>query len=158
MNKKYIVTLTEVERETLKETISRRSPKSSVVLNAQILLAADAGTGGPKLSDAGISERYHASPVTVQRIREKFVLHGMETALNGLPRGPQTKTIKIDGDVEAHLARLSCSEAPEGYDKWTLRLLADKAVELNYVGSISHEGVRLALKKTKSSPGSTKCG
>jgi hypothetical protein len=147
MNKKYIVTLTPVEQGLLKETISRRSPKSSVVLNAQILLAAD--TNESNLPDASISERYHVSPVTVQRIREKFVLHGVETALNGLPRGPQSRTIKIDGDVEAHLAQLSCSEVPEGYNKWTLRLLADKVVELNYVESISHEGVRLALKKTK---------
>jgi len=147
MNKKYIVTLTPVEQGLLKETISRRSPKSSVVLNAQILLAAD--TNELNLPDASISERYHVSPVTVQRIREKFVLHGLETALNGLPRGPQSRTIKIDGDVEAHLAQLSCSKVPEGYNKWTLRLLADKAVELNYVESISHEGVRLALKKTK---------
>lgn len=156
MNKKYIVTLTEVEREMLKETITRRSPKSSVVLNAQILLAADSCASN--LTDEAISERYHVSPVTVQRIREKFVLHGIEIALNGLPRGPHSRTIKIDGEVEAHLAQLSCSEPPEGYDKWTLRLLADKMVELNYVESISHEGVRLALKKTKSSPGGTKCG
>ncbi len=147
MNKKYIVTLTAPERELLKATISHRSPKSSVVLNAQILLAAD--TCELNLPDATISERYHVSPSTVQRIREKFVLHGVETALKGLPRGPQSRTIKIDGDVEAHLAQLSCSEAPDGYDKWTLRLLADKVVELNYIASISHEGVRLALKKTK---------
>lgn len=146
MNKKYIVTLTPVEQGLLKETISRRSPKSSVVLNAQILLAAD--INGADMTDTKIAETYHASPVTVQRIREKFVLHGVETALNGLPRGPQSRTIKIDGDVEAHLAQLSCSDVPEGYNKWTLRLLADKAVELNYVESISHEGVRLALKKT----------
>lgn len=156
MNKKYIVTLTEKEQLALKETISKRSPKSSVVLNAQILLAAD--TNGSNLTDTKIAETYHASAVTVQRIREKFVLQGVETALKGLPRGPQSKTIKIDGEVEAHLIQLACSEAPDGYDKWTLRLLADKAVELNYVDSISHEGVRLALKKTKSSPGGTRCG
>lgn len=156
MNKKYIVTLTAIERDSLKEMISRRSPKSSVVINAQILLAAD--TLESNLPDAAISERYHVSPVTVQRIREKFVLHGVETALNGLPRGPRSRTIKIDGDVEAHLAQLSCSEAPEGYEKWTLRLLADKLVELKHVESISPEGVRLALKKTKSSPGGMRCG
>jgi transposase len=156
MNKKYIVSLTEDEQSLLKEKISKRSPKSSVVLNAQILLAADAN--GANLSDVKIAETYHVSPVTIQRIREKFVLHGIEIALNGLPRGPQSFRIKIDGDVEAHLAQLACSEAPEGYERWTLRLLADEAVRLNYVGSISHEGVRQVLKKTKLSPGSTKCG
>lgn len=147
MNKKYIVSLNEDEQSQLKAIIGRRSPKSSIVLNAQILLAAD--TNGANMADPRIAETYHVSPVTVQRIREKFVLQGTEVALNGLKKGPKLKPIKIDGDVQAHLARLSCSEAPEGYNEWTLRLLADKAVQLNYVQSISHEGVRQALKKTK---------
>lgn len=147
MNKKYIVSLSEDEQMQLKAIIGRRSPKSSIVLNSQILLAAD--TNGANMTDPKIAETYHVSPVTVQRIREKFVLQGTEVALNGLKKGPKLKPIKIDGDVQAHLARLSCSEAPEGYTEWTLRLLADKAVQLNYVQSISHEGVRLALKKTK---------
>jgi len=147
MHKKHIVTLTDDERSMLKKTVSNRSPNSSVALNAQILLAAD--TNGPSLTDEVISATYHSSAITVRRIRQKFVLQGLDIALKGLPRGPQKRRIKIDGDVEAHLFQLACSEAPEGYAGWTLRLLADKAVELNYVESISHEAVRLVLKKTK---------
>jgi transposase len=156
MNKKYIVSLTPSEREMLKETISRRIAKSSIALNAQILLATD--TEESNLADAVISERYHVSEATVQRIREKFVLHGIETALKGLPRGPRSRSIKIDGEVEAHIAQLACSAVPDGYNKWTLRLLADKAVELMYVQSISHEGVRQVLKKTNLNLGNMKCG
>jgi len=156
MNKKYIVNLSERERSELRGLISSRSSKSSVVINAQILLASDEGTAN--LKDADIVNRYHVSPKTVQRIREKFVLHGLQIALKGLPRGPQRKRIKIDGDVEAHLVQLACSEEPEGYNKWTFRLLADKAVELKIVSSISHESVRQVLKKTKLNLGEIKCG
>jgi transposase len=156
MNKKYLVSLTEAERASLKEKIRTRSPKSSVVLNAQILLAAD--TQAANLADVAIAQTYHVSPVTIQRVREKFVLHGIEIALNGLPRGPQAKTSKIDGDVEAQLVRLACSATPDGYQRWTLRLLADKVVQLNYLESISHEAVRQVLKKTKLSLGNSKCG
>lgn len=145
MNKKYIVTLTASEIEMLKELISKRSSKSSVVLNAQILLAADANN--ENLTDKVIAQRYHVKPLRVQRIRQKFVLYGLQIALNGLKRGPQKSRLKIDGDVEAHIVQLACSEVPDGYNKWTLRLLADKAVELEYITSISHESVRQVLKK-----------
>ena len=87
-----------------------------------------------------------------------MLTHGLQIALNGLPRGPQRKRIKIDGDVEAHIVKLACSEEPKGYNKWTLRLLADKAVELEIIDSISHESVRQVLKKTKRNLGETKCG
>lgn len=156
MNKKYIVTLTETEIEILKEIISTRSSKSSVVLNAQILLAANANK--ENLTDAVIAQRYHVKPLRVQRIRQKFVLHGLSIALNGLKRGPQKSRIKIDGDVEAHIVQLACSAVPDGYNKWTLRLLADKAVELEIISEISHESVRQVLKKTKRNLGNTKCG
>ncbi len=110
MNKKYIVSLTEGEPFMLKEKISNRSPKSSVVLNSQILLAAD--VNGANLTGAKIAEAYHLSPVTVQRVREKFVLYGIETALNGLPRRPHNTAIKIDGDLETHLTQLACGCSP----------------------------------------------
>jgi len=145
MNKKYIVTLTETEIEMLKELISTRSSKSSVVLNAQILLAANADK--ENLTDIVIAQRYHVKPLRVQRVRQKFVLHGLPIALNGLKRGPQKSRLKIDGDVEAHIVQLACSEVPDGYNKWTLRLLADKAVELEVISTISHESVRQVLKK-----------
>jgi len=156
MNKKYIVTLTESEIEFLKELISTRSSKSSVVLNAQILLAANANE--KELTDDVIAQRYHVKPLRVQRTRQKFVLHGLSIALNGLKRGPQKSRLKIDGDVEAHIVQIACSEVPDGYNKWTLRLLADKAVELKIIDEISHESVRQVLKKTKQSLGNMKCG
>lgn len=156
MNKKYIVTLTESEEKDLKKLISTRSSKSSVVLNAQILLAANANS--ENLTDVVIAQRYHVKPFRVQRIREKFVLHGLSIALNGLKRGPQKSRLKIDGDVEAHIVQIACSEVPDGYNKWTLRLLADKAVELEIIPAISHESVRQILKKTKLSLGNEKCG
>lgn len=156
MNKKYIVTLTETEVEFLKALISKRNSKSSVVLNAQILLAADANRD--KLTDTVIAETYHVKPLRVQRTREKFVLHGISTALHGLKRGPQKSRLKIDGDVEAHILQIACSEVPEGYNKWTLRLLADKVVELKVISEISHESVRQVLKKMKLNLGNMKCG
>jgi len=156
MNKKYIVTLTEAEIESLRKMISTRSSKSSVVLNAQILLAANANK--ENLTDTVIAERYHVKSLRVQRVRQKFVLHGLSIALNGLKRGPQKSRLKIDGDVEAHIVQIACSEVPDGHNKWTLRLLADKAVELEVVPEISHESVRQVLKKMKPSPGNMKCG
>ena len=140
MNKKYIITLTETEIELLKAIISTRSSKSGVVLNAQILLAANADK--ENLTDEVIVQRYHVKPLQVHRIRKKLVLHGLSTALYGLKRGPQTSRLKIDGDVEAHIVQLACSEKPDGYNKWTLRLLADKVVELGVVPEIPHEPVR----------------
>ncbi len=156
MNKKYIVTLTETEIDYLKDLISTRSSKSSVVLNAQILLAANVDK--ENLTDTVIAQRYHVKPLRVQRTRQKFVLHGLQTALNGLKRGPQKSRLKIDGDVEAHIVQLACSEVPDGYNKWTLRLLADKAVELGVISEISHESVRQVLKKTRRNHGNMKCG
>lgn len=156
MNKKYIVTLTESEIAYLKNLIATRSSKSSVVLNAQILLASNASQ--ENLTDTVIAQRYHVKALRVQRTRQKFVLHGMSIALNGLKRGPQKSRLKIDGDVEAHIVQIACSEVPDGYNKWTLRLLADKAVELEVVPSISHESVRQVLKKTKLNHGNMKCG
>lgn len=154
MNKKYVVTLNETERSMLKGLIHKR--KGKVVVNAQILLGAD--TLGWNLGDSTLGATYHVSATTVQRVREKFVLHGLDIALHGLPRGPQCPRIKIDGDVEAHLSQLACSEAPEGYNRWTLRLLADKVVELKIVESLSHESVRQVLKKANLSRGGTICG
>lgn len=156
MNKKYIVSLQDSEKEMLNELISKRISTSPIVLNAQILLASD--VNGLGLTDEEISKRYQRKKTTIQRIREKFVLHGIDMALKGLPRGPQKKRLKIDGEVEAHLVKLACSESPAGYNDWSLRLLADKAVELKYVPSISHESVRQVLKKMKQNHGNTKCG
>ena len=93
----------------------------------------------------------------VERMKKRFVLEGLDVALNGR-KGSRIYAKKVDGDFEAHLVALSCSEPPEGFARWSLRLLADKVVELEYIDSISHETIRRILKKTKSSPGSEKNG
>jgi transposase len=110
---------------------------------AQILLKADRRCGW---KDERIREAFGVSVRTVERVRERFVEEGLETTLDPprKPRAPQ----KIDGDVEARLVTLACSAPPDGRQRWTLRLLADKLVELDVVESISHEAVRLTLKKT----------
>ena len=93
----------------------------------------------------------------IDRVKKRFVEEGFEHALDKR-KGNRIYERKADGDFEAHLVALSCSEPPEGFSRWSLRLLADKAVELNYIDSISHEAVRCILKKTNSSPGVKKDG
>jgi hypothetical protein len=93
----------------------------------------------------------------IDRVKERFVSEGIEVALNGRKRN-RIYDKKADGDFEAHLVAVSCSEPPEGFARWSLRLLADKVVELEYIDSISHETVRSILKKTKLSPGNKKVG
>ncbi len=108
--------------------------------------------GEKKWTDAQIAQQYEVSTRTIERLRERYVLEGLDVALNGKPRLNLHKKI-FDGEVEANLIALRCSEPELGRSDWTLRLLADKMVELNYVESISHETVRQILKKTKLSLG-----
>jgi len=93
----------------------------------------------------------------IDRVKKRFVMEGLDVALNGR-KGSRIYTKKADGDFEAHLVALSCSEPPEGLARWSLRLLADKVVELDYIDSVSHETVRRVLKKTRASLGSEKDG
>jgi len=151
--KKYIVRLSTRERETLtKLTTSGRHP-ARMFTRARILLKADQGDDGPAWSDEKISEALDVTVQTIERIRKQLVEEGFDAVL---PRRKYTQKVsrkKIDGDVEAHLVAISCSNPPEGRAKWTLRLLADTIVELGYVNSISHEAIRQTLKKTKLSLG-----
>jgi transposase len=147
--KKYIVRLSSKERETLtKLTTSGRHP-ARMFTRARILLKADQGDDGPAWSDEKISEALDVTVQTIERIRKQLVEEGFDAVL---PRRKYTQKVsrkKIDGDVEARLIAITCSNPPEGRAKWTLRLLADTIVELGYVNSISHEAVRQTLKKTK---------
>lgn len=146
MAKKYKVTLTVDERETLKAVIDRGKHKSQKVKRAHILLKADEGEHGEHWKDKQIAKACYVRVRTVEKTRERFVKEGFEITLLGKPY-PERAPFKITGEVEAHLITLRCSKPPEGYEKWTLRLLADKMVELNYVESLSHESVRRTLKK-----------
>lgn len=144
---KYKVTLTQEERKELSQLTSKGSHKSQKILNALILLNCDVGEQQKnKLTNEKIAEVLNISTKKIDRVKKRFVEEGLEVALNG-HKGTRVYKKKIDGEMEAHLVALCCSEPPEGFSRWSLRLLADKAVELEYVDSISHETVRRLLKK-----------
>jgi len=150
--KRYKVTLTKEEREYLLAIIQKGKNKAQKIRNATILLNSDDGEYSNKINNSTISQVLHISNRTVERIKKLFVEESFEFALNGKPHEIQ-KPPKIDGELEAKLVSLACSETPEGYARWSLRLLADKMVELKYIDSISHEAVRQVLKKTNLNPG-----
>lgn len=145
MAKKYRVNLGNEERKELESLITKRSSKSIEVKRAYILLAADE-SGDKRWQDEQIHKSYNVSIRSVERVRERYVEDGFCIAVYGKTREVFKEKI-FDGKVEAHLIALRCSQVPEGYERWTLKLLADKMVELEYVESISHESVRQLLKK-----------
>ncbi len=156
--KKFIVTLTEEERNLLTELTSKGNHRSQKILNALILLACDEGEHQRRRSkNEEIARVINTSMRKIDRVKKRFVLDGLDVALHGR-KGSRVYVKKADGDFEAHLVALSCSKPPEGFARWTLRLLADKVVELDYIDSISYETVRRVLKKTNSSLGSEKHG
>ena len=156
--KKYIVTLTKDEREALNALTSKGKHRSQKILNALILLGCDEGDCQVNRStNDEISRILSISMRKIDRIKKRFVEEGFDIALNGR-KGSRIYAKKVDGDFEAHLIALSCSDSPEGFARWSLRLLADKAVELKYIDSVSHETVRRILKKTNSNRGSGKDG
>ena len=142
---KYKVTLTNEEKKQLHAITNKGSHKSQKVLNALILLNCDESEG-KKPTNEQISDILKVSMRKIDRVKKRFVEDGLEVALNGQPREREYLR-KVDGDLEAHLIALSCSKAPPGFARWSLRMLADKAVELEYVDSLSHETVRRVLKK-----------
>jgi transposase len=149
---RYKVTLTKEEREQLLALIGKGKHSSQQYRNACILINTDEGPYGQKLSNEQIAQVLQINTKTVERVKQRFVEEGYESCIERKPY-PQKGPIKTDGDFEAHLIALSCSEAPKGYARWSLRLLADKMVELKYAESISHETIRRVLKKTKSNRG-----
>ncbi len=145
--KKYIVTLTEDERDTLGDITSKGKQRSQKLLNALILLSCDKGEHQTESSTNEETARVlHISMRKIDRVKKRFVEEGIEAALDK-KTGNRIYAKKTDGDFEAHLVALSCSDPPEGFARWSLRLLADKVVELNYIDRISHETVRRVLKK-----------
>ena len=156
--KKYIVTLTQEERRILSDIASKGKQRSQKVLNALILLSCDEGEYQiGRSTNEEIARVLHISMRKIDRAKKRFVERGIDAALDKKVGG-RTYAKKTDGDFEAHLIALSCSEPPEGFAHWSLRLLADRVVELNYIDSISHETVRRILKKTKSSRGNERDG
>jgi len=151
--KKYIVRLSVKEREALAKLLTSGRGPVRMFTRARILLKADQSGAGPAWPDERISEALDITVQTVERIRKQLVEEGIDAVLSRQKYTQEVSRKKIDGDVEAHLIALSCSEPPEGRVRWTLRLLADSIVELGYVESISHEAVRQTLKKTRLSLG-----
>ena len=152
MKKKYIVTLTEAERQTLEAMLSRGKAAARKLMHARILLKADSSPGGAGWSDDTIAEGLEAGRATVERVRREFVEEGLPAALER--RKPRRQYERaLDGDGEAHLVALACSQAPEGRARWTLQLLADRMVQLEYVDKVSKDTVWRVLKKTNLSLG-----
>jgi hypothetical protein len=150
--KKYIVTLTEEERQELERLVRRGKAAARKLSHARIVLKADSGPEGPGWTDEQIAHALDVHPTTVEDVRKRFVLESLEGALNR--RRPKREyRRKLDGRAEAQLVTLACSSPPEGHKSWTLQLLADKLVELQYVESVVPETVRRTLKKTNSSHG-----
>src|SRR5919107_511946 len=148
--KRYVVRLTERERGQLETLVRRGRAHARKLLYARILLKADAN-GPDRWTDERIAEAFEVSTATVARERRRFCEEGLEVAL--MPRKPgRPRRRVLDGRAEAHLVALACSGPPEGRGSWTLRLLADRMVELGHVEGVSHETVRRTLKKTSFGP------
>ena len=146
MNKKYVVRLTSDEHKELEDLVRKGQTQAYRIKHAHILLKADAG--GPVWTDEAIAEAFCCHIRTVEGIRKRFVLQGLEAGLERKKRATPPRERILDGEKEARLIALSCSQPPQGRSRWTLELLADKMVELNVVDHISYQTVRRTLKKT----------
>jgi hypothetical protein len=146
MNKKYIVRLSEPERQACQEVVKKLQGRSQKVRRAQILLKADAD--GPNWTDARIAEAFSCRVQTIENLRKRLVTEGFEAALHGHQRQTPPTPPRLDGRGEAKLIALRLGKPPAGYGRWTLQLLADQLVALEVVDSISMETVRKTLKKT----------
>jgi transposase len=151
--KKYVVTLTAEERHSLHRLTAAGKASARKVTQARILLKADQADGGPSWPDERIAEAFEVGLSTIARLRQRFVEQGVEAALSRQPQKRPSRTRKLDGRAEARLIALACSAPPEGRREWTMRLLADRLVELEVVESICDETVRRVLKKTNLSRG-----
>lgn len=152
MKQKYIVKLSEAERLQLKELISSGEASARQIRRAYILLKSDSSLGGPGWKYKDICEAYEVSSLTVYNVRKNYFAAGLQRAI--LRKKPdRVYERRLDGEGEAHLIALACSAPPEGYERWSLRLLQDRLVRLEIVENISHETIRQTLKKTSSSRG-----
>ena len=149
---KYRIALTKAEQTELMSIIDKGHHSSQTFRTAYILLNCDEGKYSRKVTNEQISQVLKVAMRTIDRVKKRYVEEGIEVVLERKPSSRVYEKI-ADGDLEAHLIALSCSKPPKGFAKWSLRLLADKMVELNYADSMSYETVRRVLKKTNSGPG-----
>ncbi len=150
--KRYTIKLTKAEVEELRSIVNKGSHTSQTYRTAFILLNCDEGPYSQKVTNEQITKVLKVGMRTIDRVKKKLVEEGFDAVLERRPTKRNYET-KVDGDIEAKLITLCCSEPPKGFAKWSLRLLADKMVELKYVQSISHVTVRSVLKKTNLNPG-----
>ena len=149
---RFKVTLSIDEGTHLKKILHKGKHTSLQFKNACILLNVDEGEHGEKITNDQIAQVLQINPKTIERLKQRFVEDGFEACIDRKAY-PDVKVSKADGEFEAHLIAISCSKAPEGFTRWSLRMLAEKMVELQYAESVSHETVRTVLKKTKLSHG-----
>jgi homeodomain-containing protein len=157
MNKNYRVHLTDEERNHLEKLVRKGEAHARKLLYARILLKADEDGPAPSWTDERIADALEVSVATVARERKRYCEEGLEIALMPKKAGLPRRRI-LDGRAEAHLIALACSDPPEGRDRWSMRLMADRMVELGYADALSYETVRRTLKKTSSNLTSSASG
>lgn len=148
MHKRYVVKLDKDERKELSQLVKKEKIAVKKRTHAQVLLLADGGQHGPAWKDEAVAEACRVTVRTVENIRKRLVLEGLDSALNRKPQVRLSRQKILDGEKEAKVIALCCGAKPSGHARWTLRLLAERVVELDIVESISHETVRQCLKKT----------
>jgi len=148
MSPRYRVTLTAMERNDLELLTRREKLSARVFIHARALLLCDAGPDGPAWQVSDTATALGVTSRTIEHVKQRFVEEGLEAALERKPTDKPPRDVRFDGTFEAKLIALACSEVPEGQSRWTVRLLADKAVELNFAESVSHMTVQRVLKKT----------
>ena len=146
MKKKYIVRLSQEERGVLEGVVKKLKGSSLKVRRAQILLKADAE--GPNWTDRRIAEAFSCTTQTVENVRQRLVMEGFDIVLHGKKRDTPPREKRLDGEQEAKVIALRIGPAPKGFSNWSLRLLAERAVALEIVETVSHETIRQTLKKT----------
>jgi transposase len=150
--KKYIVKLSQAQRQQLEELISRGQARARKLMHARVLLKTDQGDAGPSWSDEHVAESLEVGIATVERIRQRFVEQGFDDALHRRPQPERPEKRKINGEQEAHLIALCCSPPPQGHDHWTVRLLASTFVQLGYVDQVSYKTVWTILHTNELKP------
>jgi transposase len=158
MAPRYRVTLTEQERKYLEALTRNGKTGAKKFIHARALLLCDAGSDEPAWAVADVADALGVTSRTIEHLKQRFVEEGIETALERKPREKPPREVVFDGAFEARLIALACSDTPEGYDRWTVRLLADKVVELKFASSVSHMTVQRVLKKTNLSLTSANTG
>jgi transposase len=146
---KYSVELSEEQRTSVEQIVTKGEASARKIMHAHILLKTDKGKNGPRWSDRQIQEAFGLGETVLKVVRKRFVEEGLEAALERKRQPPRPEKQKIDGVQEAQIIAVLCTERPEGAERWTIRALTDRILELEIVESVSHETVRTVLKKTR---------